>query len=131
MREQAGGGGRWVVSASRDSLGRALVLGLSLVALLAAGGWFVFERFGAAPPRPVMTVAPAPPPESRPAPVVVPDVRATVAGVKGVVERTHGEGWVELRVGDELEPDDAVRTGPGARYGPGRTPERGQERCGS
>jgi hypothetical protein len=104
------------VSASRDSLGRALVLGLSLVVLLAAGGWFVFERFGAAAPRPVMDAAPAPPPQARPTPVVVPDVRATVAGVKGTVERTHdGEGWVELRVGDELEPDDSVRTGPGAR----------------
>ncbi|WP_257447212.1 FecR domain-containing protein [Archangium lipolyticum] len=103
------------MSPSRDSLGRALVLGLSLVALLALGAWFVFERFGAAPPRPVPGAAMAKPPDSRPAPVVVPDVRAKVAGVVGVVERTLGEKWVELRVGDALEPDDSVRTGPGAR----------------
>jgi hypothetical protein len=88
---------------------------MSLVVLLAAGGWFFFERFGTAPPRPVVAVAVTPSLESRPAPVVVPDVRATVAGVKGVVERTHGEKWVELRVGDALEPDDAVRTGPDSR----------------
>jgi hypothetical protein len=103
------------VNPSRDVLGRALALGLSLVVLLVAGGWFVFERFGAATPRPATAAAVVPPPESRPAPVVVPDVRATVAGVVGVVERTHGEKWVELRAGDALEPDDAVRTGPGAR----------------
>ncbi|QRN93420.1 FecR domain-containing protein [Archangium violaceum] len=103
------------MSSSRDALGRALVLGLSLVAFLAAGAWFVFERFGTAPSRPVPAVAVAPPLDSRPAPVVVPDVRATVVGVEGVVERTQGEGWVELRVGDALEPDDSVRTGPGAR----------------
>lgn len=88
---------------SRDSLGWALVLGLGLVLLLAVGGWLVFERFVASPV------------ESRPPPVVVSDVRATVVEVVGAVERTRGETWVELQVGDALAPDDSVRTGAGAR----------------
>jgi len=46
--------------------------------------------------------------------VVVVVVRAVVE-VVGAVERTRGEKWVELHVGDALAPDDAVRTGPGAR----------------
>jgi FecR protein len=99
---------------TRDTLGRSLALGLGLVVLLALGGWFVFERF-VATSRPAAVVVVAPPPEVRPAPVVVPEVRATVVEVVGAVERAHGEKWVELHVGDALAPDDAVRTGPGAR----------------
>jgi hypothetical protein len=102
------------VSSSRDTLGRSLALGLGLVALLAWGGWFIFERFVASS-RPVAVAVVAPPPEVRPAPVVVPDVRATVVEVVGSVERARGEKWVELHVGDALDPDDSVRTGPGAR----------------
>ncbi|HYO66526.1 MAG TPA: FecR domain-containing protein [Archangium sp.] len=99
---------------SRDSLGRALALGLCLVALLAVGGWFFFERFGAAtPPRAMAAVAPSPAPSAVPA--VVPDVRAKVVEVVGSVEWTHDGTWEALRVGHELAPDDSVRTGPGAR----------------
>ncbi len=102
------------MSAPRDTLGRSLALGLGLVALLALGGWFVFERFVArSAPAPVVVVAP--PREAPPVPVVVPDVRAKVVAVVGEVERTRGEEWVELRVGDSLDQDDSVRTGPGAR----------------
>jgi hypothetical protein len=104
------------VSSSRDTLGRSLALGLGLVALLALGGWFVFERF-VATSRSAPVVVVAPPPEVRPAPVVVPDVRATIVEVVGAVERARGEKWVELQVGDALAPDDSVRTGPGARAG--------------
>jgi hypothetical protein len=93
-------------SPPRDSLGRALALGLCLVALLAMGGWFFFERFGAAVP-----AAPAP----LPVPAVIPHVRATVVEVVGSVEWAHGGQWEALRVGHELAPDDSVRTGPGAR----------------
>lgn len=101
-------------SKSRDSLGRALALGLCLVALLAMGGWLFFERFGAAHPSRARAVVPASAePESVPA--VVPDVRATVVGVVGSVEWTHDGKWEALRVGHELAPDDSVRTGPGAR----------------
>lgn len=99
---------------SRDSLGRALALGLGLVALLAMGGWFFFERFGAAtPPRTMAAVPVAPTPA--PVPAVVPDVRAKVVEVVGSVEWTHDGKWEALRAGHELAPDDAVRTSPGAR----------------
>ncbi|MFY0575572.1 hypothetical protein ACN28S_15475 [Cystobacter fuscus] len=54
-------------------------------------------------------VAPAPEPVVEVAP------RARVVEVVGAVERTRGEAWMELRVGDSLAPDEAVRTGPGAR----------------
>jgi FecR-like protein len=99
---------------SRDSLGRALVLGLCLVALLATAGWFFFERFGAAPPPRAMAAVPVSP-EPSPVPAVVPDVRATVVEVVGAVEWTHDGKWEALRVGHELAPDDSVRTSPGAR----------------
>ncbi|QRK07059.1 FecR domain-containing protein [Archangium violaceum] len=99
---------------SRDSFGRTLVLGLALVSLIALGGWFVFERVGTAgPPRvaaAVSTVA-----GSRPIPAQVPEVRATVIEVVGLVEWAHGEQWKALSVGDELAADDSVRTSPGAR----------------
>ncbi|MGZ3460008.1 MAG: FecR domain-containing protein [Archangium sp.] len=103
------------MSPSRDSLGRSLVLGLSLVSLLALGGWFVFERSGmAAAPR-TAAAAVLPPQASRPVPVVVADLRATVVEVEGTVEWGHGEKWRALHVGDALAPDDSVRTGSGAR----------------
>ncbi|HYO59895.1 FecR domain-containing protein [Archangium sp.] len=99
---------------SRDSLGRALALGLGLVTLLTLGGWFFFERFGAAaPPRVMPIVSHAA--GSRFVSAVVPGVRATVVEVVGSVEWTHGGRWELLRVGHELAPDDSVRTGPGAR----------------
>ncbi|HEY0095317.1 MAG TPA: FecR domain-containing protein [Archangium sp.] len=97
-----------------DSLGRALALGLCLVALLAMGGWFFFERFGAAPPSRARAAVPAPA-EPRPVPAVSPDVRATVVEVVGSAEWTHDGKWEALRVGHELAPDDSVRTGPGAK----------------
>jgi|GEM_PF-1513366 len=99
---------------SRDSFGWVLALGLGLVVLLTAGGWIVFERFVAAGPPPVMVFS-SPPAKSTSAPVVVSEVRATVVQVVGAVERNRGEQWVELQAGDALDPDDAVRTGPGAR----------------
>ncbi len=102
------------MSSSRDTLGRSLALGLGLVVLLSLGGWFVFERF-VVTSRPAVVAVEASPPEVRPAPVVVSDVRATVVEVVGLVERTRGEKWVELHVGDALELDDSVRTGPGSR----------------
>lgn len=117
MREKRAGEGEprgSVVKSSRDSFGRALALGLVLVALLALGGWFLFERLGAgAPPRVAAAVSTLA--GSRPMPAVVPDVRATVVEVVGSVEWAHGEAWKALREGDELSPDDSVRTGPGAR----------------
>lgn len=97
-----------------DSLGRALALGLCLVALLAMGGWFLFEHVGAATPPHARAAVPATP-EPRPVPAVSPDVRATVVEVVGSVEWTHDGQWEALRVGHELAPDDSVRTGPGAR----------------
>ncbi len=97
-----------------DSLGRALALGLCLVALLAMGGWYLFEHVGAATPPRASAVVPVPP-QQRPVPAVLPDVRATVVEVVGSVERTHDGKWEALRVGHELAPDDSVRTGPGAR----------------
>ena len=99
---------------SRDSLGRALALGLCLVALLATAGWFFFERFGAAHPQSTLAVVSAPPAPS-PVPAVVRDVRATVVEVVGAVEWTHDGRWEALRVGHELAPDGSVRTSPGAR----------------
>jgi FecR protein len=87
-----------------DTLGRSLALGLGLVALLAGSGWLVFERFVAAPP-PAITVAP--PAES--------GLHATVVEVVGAVERNEGEAWVALRVGDALDAEDSIRTGPGSR----------------
>ncbi|MFY0568135.1 FecR domain-containing protein [Archangium lansingense] len=99
---------------SKDSLGRALALGLCLVFLLAMGGWFFFERFGAAPPQRARPVVPASA-ESRPVPAVVPDVRATVVEVVGAVEWAHDGKWAAVQVGHQLAPDDSVRTGPGAR----------------
>jgi hypothetical protein len=95
-------------------LGRSLALGLGLVVLLAGGGWLVFEHFVAAPP-PMTAIAVVPPVESRPTPAMVRDVRATVVEVVGVVERTEGEAWVALHVGDALEAEDTLRTGPGSR----------------
>jgi len=114
-RQQGGVDGRRgpvVTTPAKDSLGWALALGLGLVTLLAAGGWIVFERFVATAPPPVMVFT-SPPVGS--APVVVSEVRATVVQVVGAVERTRGEQWVELHVGDALDPDDSVRTGAGAR----------------
>jgi hypothetical protein len=99
---------------SRDSLGRALALGLCLVALLAMAGWVFFERFGAAPPPRTMAAVPVSSAPS-PVPAVVPDVRATVVEVVGSVEWAHDGKWEVLRAGHELAPDDAVRTSPGAR----------------
>ncbi|WNG48027.1 FecR domain-containing protein [Archangium minus] len=100
-------------NSSRDSFGRVLVLGLALVSLIALGGWFVFERFGSTePPRVAVADTPA---GSRAVPAQVPAVRATVAEVVGLVEWTHGAQWKALSVGDELAPDDSVRTSPGAR----------------
>jgi hypothetical protein len=107
-----GRGGPVVTTPAKDSLGWALALGLGLVTFLAAGGWLVFERFVATAPPPVMVITS--PPVGR-APVVVAEVRATVVQVVGAVERTRGEQWVELHVGEALDPDDSVRTGPGAR----------------
>jgi hypothetical protein len=86
------------------------VLGLGLVVLLAGGGWLVFERFVAASPQTLASSA-----DSELEPVRVRDVRATVVGVVGAVERTEGEAWVALRVGDALEAEDSIRTGPGSR----------------
>jgi hypothetical protein len=98
----------------RDSLGGALVLGLCLVALLTLGGWFFFERFGAlAPPRVPPLESPAA--GARSVPALVPDVRATVVKVVGLVEWTHDGKWEALPAGRDLAPDDSVRTGPGAR----------------
>lgn len=104
--EMGGNAGHGGGEGTRDSLGRALALGLCLVALLAMGGWFFFERFGAAAPAPA---------EPRLVPAMVPDVRATVVEVVGSVEWTHDGKWEALREGYELSPDDSVRTGPGAR----------------
>ncbi|AKJ04528.1 FecR family protein [Archangium gephyra] len=99
---------------SRDSLGRALALGLCLVALLATAGWFFFERFGATHPPGAVAAVPAPP-EPSPGPAGMPDVRATVIEVVGAVEWAHDGKWEALRVGHELAPDDSVRTSPGAK----------------
>jgi hypothetical protein len=99
---------------SRDSFGRSLALGLGLVALLALGGWFFFERFGAAHPPATLAAVSAPPAPS-PVPAVVPGVRATVVEVVGAVEWTHDGKWEALRVGHELAADDSVRTSSGAR----------------
>jgi hypothetical protein len=86
------------------------VLGLGLVVLLAGGGWLVFERFVAASPQTLASSA-----DSGLEPVRVRDVRATVVGVVGAVERTEGAAWVALRVGDALEAEASIRTGPGSR----------------
>jgi hypothetical protein len=114
-RQQGGVGGRGepvVTTPAKDSFGWVLALGLGLVVLLTAGGWIVFDRFVAMAPPPVMVFSS---PTVGTAPVVVAEVRATVVQVVGAVERTRGEQWVELHVGDALAPDDSVRTGPGAR----------------
>lgn len=97
------------VEPPRDSLGRALVLGMMLVAILAAGGWWLFERFLAQPPPPAMAAV-QPTVELKP-----PEIRARVVEVVGAVERTRGALWVEVHVGDSLSPDESVRTGPGGR----------------
>lgn len=109
-RDSEGGRGGALVNPSRDTLGRSLALGLGLVVLLAGGGWIVFEHFVAAPPR-----ALAPAADSRLEPVRARDVHATVIEVVGAVERTEGETWVALRVGDALDAEDSIRTGPGSR----------------
>lgn len=43
-------------------------------------------------------------------------VTYTVRSIKGIVEVRHGisEIWVSLKVGEELKPDDTIRTGKGA-----------------
>ncbi|WNG25989.1 FecR domain-containing protein [Cystobacter fuscus] len=89
---------------------RGWVLVLLLVLALGAGGFFLGRSAPDVPPPPVAApVAPAPEPVVEVAP------RARVVEVVGAVERTRGEAWMELRVGDSLAPDEAVRTGPGAR----------------
>jgi hypothetical protein len=83
---------------------------LVLLLALGAGGFFLGRS---APDTPEPEVA-AP---AAPAPIAVVEVapRARVVDVVGAVERTQGEAWMELRVGDSLAPDESVRTGPGAR----------------
>jgi hypothetical protein len=103
------------VSRERDGFSRALGLGLVLVALLVGGGWFIFERFVEASPAPVslqpVVVEPAPP--MKLAPPHAPE-RARVVALEGTVKRARGADWVAVNVGDELSPDDAIRTAPGA-----------------
>jgi hypothetical protein len=95
---------------ARNPLGRALVLGLGLVASLAWGGWLVLDHFE--PPPPSAESAWGAPP------VVEAErktVRALVIEVVGSVERTQGAQWREVSAGDALAPDESVRTGPGSR----------------
>jgi len=103
------------VSRSRDALGWAVTLGLGLVIVFIAFGWIIFDRFVAVPTSEAATVEVGQEASSQPPPVVVPDVRAIVIGVVGMVERTEGEDWVEVRVGDVLGLDDSIRTGVGSR----------------
>ncbi len=103
------------MSRERDGFRGSLGLGLVLVVLLVGGGGYVFERFVEAPPSPVslqpLEVEPSPSVEVEPPPAA----RATVVALVGTVKRARGTDWVSVHVGDELEPDDAIRTAPGAR----------------
>lgn len=103
------------MSRERDGFRRALGLGLLLVVLLVGGGGFIFERYVEAPPAPVslhpLEVEPLPPMQVEPPPAT----RATVVALVGTVKRARGADWVSVHVGDELAPDDAIRTAPGAR----------------
>jgi hypothetical protein len=103
------------VSRERDGFRWALGLGLALVVLLVGGGLFIFERFVEAPSLPVSlqpeVLEPAAPVQGEPPPAA----RARVVGLVGSVKRAQGTDWVAVNVGDELSPDDAIRTAPGAR----------------
>jgi hypothetical protein len=103
------------VSRSRDALGWAVALGLGVVVVFTAFGWIIFERFVEVPTPVVANVQARSVPSSEPPPVVVQDVQAIVIAVVGMVERTEGEDWVEVRVGDVLGMDDSIRTGVGSR----------------
>jgi hypothetical protein len=103
------------MSRSQDAFAWVVVLGLGLAVVFSAAGWIVFEHFVEASSREVATGAPPVAASPQPPPAVVPDVRAIVTGVVGMVERTAGKDWVEVRIGDVLELDDSIRTGVGAR----------------
>ncbi|MET0403678.1 MAG: FecR domain-containing protein [Cystobacter sp.] len=109
------------MSTPEDSFGRTWRWGVALALLLALGaGWFFLGLFEPVVPAPGVSLPVAPARPSAPGPVpaeVAAEVatRAQVIEVVGEVERSHGETWAGLRVGDLLAPDDAVRTGPGAR----------------
>jgi len=95
------------MSPRTDPLGQAMALGLGGALLLAATGTWLLLRHEAAPL--VQAEPPRVPPVAEEAP------RARVREVVGVVQRGHGELWVTLGAGEVLEPEDSVRTGPGAR----------------
>ncbi|ATB32773.1 FecR family protein [Melittangium boletus] len=98
------------MSPRMDPLSRAMALGLGAALLLAAAGAWLLSRHEADAPAPLVLAEPPPA-----APGVEEAPRARVLGVVGVVQRGQGERWVALVVGEVLDPEDAVRTGPGAR----------------
>ncbi len=103
------------MSHERDGFRRALGLGLLLVVLLVGGGGFIFERFVEEPPAPVslqpLEVEPTSPVQEESSS----PRRARVVALEGTVKLGRGADWVPVHVGDELAPDDAIRTAPGAR----------------
>jgi hypothetical protein len=108
------------MSRSRGGLGRSVVLGLVLVALIAGVGWVVHERFVAPPPEPPPSARVTPPAVPVPVvPAVEPAEPAltvvSVLDVEGSVERGQGEAWSPLRVGDRLAGSDSIRAHAGGR----------------
>lgn len=107
---------------SRRSSAALRLAGLAaLVAVLLGGAGLVFRRFVAEP-----AAGGARPRPGAPAATAVPSARggAAVLDVEGRVERRTGrDRWTDVAPGDVVEPEHALRTGPGAQahlaLGPG------------
>jgi hypothetical protein len=100
----------------KDPLVRSVVLGLgSALVLASVGSWWLLDAGVREPPPPRQVPAGGAAPPSARASAAEASPRAEVLGLVGVAQRGQGERWVALSVGDALGPEDAVRTGPGAR----------------
>lgn len=93
---------------------RLLIVAALLVGFVLVGQLLSSTLFGEPPPpeppEPPAPTASVPEPPPEPAPEV-----ARVEQVEGAVERSDGERWTKVQVGDVLEASDGIRTGPSSR----------------